>query len=321
MKDSEYSFNYITDFGKYSFVTIDACPIHGPSRPFNFFGYYDTGDMNYLQKHIQEHASSSNHTFLLSHYPVTTMLTGQTSDGQTFGQLARYFSVYMSGHLHKLAGGLGNILHTHHPENYLELEVADMKQHGSFRVFAVDHDLISFSDSHVLDTPSSAFNKPLIVITNPKDIRYFIFKHEELGKIKKSSHIRFLIFSTDRIKTINILINGKAHPEEVTYIGNDDVPLYISKWDPSLFPTEEVQVISISVTTISGQIATQSSRLRLDGKKINLDIGVGEYIMSSRITFWMRRLCIASYFFVTIILLLIPKIISLSLMYTKRYHR
>ena len=68
---------------------------------------------------------------------------GYTTDGKSFGELSRHVSVFLSGHLHKLAGGLGNILHAHHPENLLELEIADLKQHGNFRVIAIDHDLIA----------------------------------------------------------------------------------------------------------------------------------------------------------------------------------
>lgn len=31
----------MTKFGKYSFIAVDACPIPGPKRPFNFFGNLD----------------------------------------------------------------------------------------------------------------------------------------------------------------------------------------------------------------------------------------------------------------------------------------
>lgn len=52
-----------------------------------------------------------------------------------------------------------------------------------YRILAVDHDLISFSDV--------TFNKwPVVVITNPKDAHYGIKAHEPLNRIRKSTHIR-----------------------------------------------------------------------------------------------------------------------------------
>src|SRR6185369_8244724 len=63
-----------------------------------------------------------------------------------FHDLSRYVSVYICGHLHKLAWGLGDNLQTYHPTDYLELELADMKEHAAYRVMAIDHDIISFVD-------------------------------------------------------------------------------------------------------------------------------------------------------------------------------
>ncbi|KAJ9050733.1 hypothetical protein DSO57_1011632 [Entomophthora muscae] len=48
----------------------------------------------------------SNHTFLLSHYPVATTQFGKSSSGLSFPELANYVSVYFCGHLHELAYGI-----------------------------------------------------------------------------------------------------------------------------------------------------------------------------------------------------------------------
>lgn len=85
-------------------VMMLVSPTYGPGRPFNFFGYLDSTDMDYLE-HRLHHFAQSNHTFVLSHYPIATTLTGYSSSGASFYDLSRYFSVYLSGHLHKLAVG------------------------------------------------------------------------------------------------------------------------------------------------------------------------------------------------------------------------
>ena len=36
-----YHHQHVTPFGRYSFINVDACPVPGPRRPFNFFGYLD----------------------------------------------------------------------------------------------------------------------------------------------------------------------------------------------------------------------------------------------------------------------------------------
>lgn len=105
VKQEQFSFEYNPSFGRYSFISLDACPIYGPSRPFNFFGYFDSKDMNFLEKRLEKHVDS-NHTFVLSHYPISTTLTGYSSrTGRSFEQLGKMFSHFLCGHLHKLAGG------------------------------------------------------------------------------------------------------------------------------------------------------------------------------------------------------------------------
>lgn len=107
------------------------------------------------------------------------MVFGTSSKGQTFRDLARSYSIYFCGHLHRLAAGvysafffflinlplfvagtrlipfycqlipagLGDVLKWYDPRAHsLELELGDMMVHGMYRIVAVDHDLISFVD-------------------------------------------------------------------------------------------------------------------------------------------------------------------------------
>lgn len=59
-----------------------------------------------------------------------------------------------------------------------------------YRVLAFDHDLLSFSDLR--------FEKwPAVLITNPKDAQYLHPGVEPLGRIRRSTHIRF-VFEVSR---------------------------------------------------------------------------------------------------------------------------
>lgn len=60
-----YQWQVTKPFGNYSFVAVDACPKKGPSRPFNFFGYFTTNTMNRLVSKILP--GSYNHTFLVTY--------------------------------------------------------------------------------------------------------------------------------------------------------------------------------------------------------------------------------------------------------------
>ena len=66
----------------------------------------------------------------------------------------------------------------------------------SYRVLAVDHDLISFVDVR-LNT------WPVVLITNPKDAHYIMRPHEPLGRMRKSTHIRSLEYQFSRTTVIS----------------------------------------------------------------------------------------------------------------------
>lgn len=56
-----------------------------------------------------------------------------------------------------------------------------------YRVLAVDHDLFSFADLKFEQWP-------VVLVTNPKDAQYMHPLAEPLGRIRRSTHIRFLLF-------------------------------------------------------------------------------------------------------------------------------
>ena len=67
----------------------------------------------------------------------------------------------------------------------------------SYRVVAIDHDILSFVDIR-LNT------WPVVLITNPKDAHYIMPPYEPLGRMRKSTHIRYFS-SVDNVVTINLI--------------------------------------------------------------------------------------------------------------------
>jgi hypothetical protein len=240
---------------------------------------------------------------------------GYTTDGKSFDSLSQHISVFLSGHLHKLAGGLGNILHAQHPNDLLELELADLKQHGSYRVIAIDNDLISFVDGSVLAaerrkelerrlrndfTISEAERRellsatvgddgdpePLVLITNPKDSRYLNRRHEPTARIRRSTHIRFLVFSNREISRIELTIDGKKHVNDcksAQKASGADMPLYVCRWDPAAaYDDKQTHQLTVRAWDDGGRRGEHSVRFRLDGDRQPLNIGFGEIVMTAR---------------------------------------
>lgn len=87
---------------------------------------------------------------------------------------------------------------------------------------AFDHDLFSFVDTTV-------GKWPLVLVTNPKNAKFLVPTREPTKKMLNSSHIRILVFSTARIVSVEVEVDGLAMP---TPIAVDNGPLYVSLWQP-----------------------------------------------------------------------------------------
>ncbi|KAF9348056.1 Transmembrane protein 62 [Mortierella sp. AD094] len=368
-----FMFDVKTDYGKYGFIGIDACPKPGPARPYNFFGLFETPDMDNLKQRLAL-TKGNNHTFVFSHYPVTTTMFGETSDGESFADLSSAFSVYMCGHLHNLMWGLGDTLQSYQPTHFLELEVGDMKQHGLYRIMVVDNDMISFTDiSMPMTTIPSALlpnpkgeqiaeqeeiedesndqktgektkkkrpalgprlpTNPVIVVSNPKDSRYLIPKHEPVDRIGKSTHIRFLAWTDNQVPKadyeyarkdvkIEIKIDGKLHEKPARFAGtkaedqtadHEFLPLYVSEWNPQDYNDGKDHELEIKFVDRFGREGSSKTVFRVDGQRSELKGGFGEWIMWSNIAVLLKALFITGYLGVTLILLVIPKLYSLYL--------
>jgi hypothetical protein len=220
----------------------------------------------------------------------------------------------------KIVIGLGEVLKSYSRNtDSLELELSDMKDHGSYRIVAIDHDLISFIDidlpisqiplaSEDLLVPLNGKNKiiwpkkiypaPVILITNPKDSRYTLPTKEPLQNSRHSSHIRFLVFSEHKPESlvVRLFVDGKHHPFPAKFVGDNDMPLWTSEWEPNDFDDFGTHEMLIEVNAPDGQIGTGAVSFRMDNMRVKIQGGAGEWIIWSSISSIVKYS--ASFFFI-----------------------
>ncbi|XP_076833795.1 transmembrane protein 62 isoform X2 [Brachyhypopomus gauderio] len=242
------SFHYVhrTSFGNYSFVCADATLTPGPKRPYNFFGILNQSQMNTLAAFSQE-SRSSNQTIWFGHYTTSTII----SSFPGVRALMSTALAYLCGHLHTL-GGLMPVLHSRHSTGTLELELGDWMDNRRFRILALDHDLLSFSDLTFEDWPA-------VVITNPKEAQYLHPGVEPLGRIRSSTHIRILVFSPAAVTAVRVHVDGVALGAAVSVGG----ALHVLRWEPHLYPTG-LHTITVKVEDSAGRSKVREQSFTLE---------------------------------------------------------
>ncbi|NXA44372.1 TMM62 protein, partial [Nothocercus julius] len=253
-KDGSFHYIHTTSFGNYSFICVDATLSPGPKRPYNFFGILNKNQMEELSLMAQE-SLHSNHTVWFGHYPTSTII----SPAPGIRTLMSSATAYFCGHLHTL-GGLMPVLHSQHHHGTLELELGDWMENRRYRIFAFDHDLLSFADLTFEEWPA-------VLITNPKSFLYSSSAHEPLEKILYSTHIRILAFSPSFITSVKVQIDG-------VHVGNAHQasgPLYVMKWSPQNY-SEGFHHIDVTVQDALGRIRTQSHIFAME-EKLSLKFG------------------------------------------------
>lgn len=113
-----------------------------------------------------------------------------------------------------------------HQEGSLELEVGDWKDNRIYRAAAIDHGLFSFVDTKLEQWP-------VILITNPKPVLFSMPGYEPLHRIRRSTHIRVLIFSPNKLTYAQFRIDNSTDWLNLTRVGNTS--LYVHEWQPSLY--------------------------------------------------------------------------------------
>ncbi|KAJ2512644.1 hypothetical protein GGI11_004668, partial [Coemansia sp. RSA 2049] len=327
-----YSLHIRAPFGTYSFVAADACPRRGFARPLNFFGYLDAQAMRVLE------ARASSHVFLLNHYPVSTMVYGRHR--RPFRELARRVSVVLCGHLHRLAGGIGSQLQTYSArDGYWELEVGDLKEHAAYRVYAVDHDLVSFVDVTLplpripmpnpdllrAAAPAAVPHPPVVLVTNPKDARYLLPAHEPLHRMRTSSFIRALVWADSPVVSVAVAIDGAALPHPPEYRGRRErpadadagdagdvvaTPLWVVPWDPAAYDDGRPHVLAVTATDAGGKSTTARVPFNLAAAApAPLRNGArGGWIMRQSFSAILRTTATASYLLAAVLLVLAPRL-------------
>ncbi|RKP07847.1 hypothetical protein THASP1DRAFT_16473, partial [Thamnocephalis sphaerospora] len=271
-----WAFDMQQSYGRYTFVAADGCPQPGPGRLYNFFGYLDTADMDTFAARIDS-ARTANHTIMLNHYPVTTMVFGATSDGR----------------------GLGDMLQGYKPTGFMELELPDLKLTASYRVLAVDHDLISIADRLLelpeipypitsVELPEKLPSSPVVLITNPKDARYALPQHEPLARIRRSTHIRALVFADADVREVQVWLDGERK-DDMRYSGTGTrdgspgsfIPLWTAAWNAADFDDGRAHQLRVVVVDAQGRTGEDSTTFRVDGERETLHAGVSGFIIQS----------------------------------------
>lgn len=236
--------------------------------------------INEMEK-LADASRSFNMTIWFGHHPFSVTTTPSVR------RILRSGAVYLCGHLHTLAEIVPK-MHAVHVDGHLELELGDWLDTRNYRVVAVDHDILSFVDVR-LNT------WPVVLITNPKDAHYIMPPHEPLGRMRKSTHIRFLAFSPASMTSATVEIDGYPLSSPVTQV---DGPLFVCQWNPDDFSTG-IHSITVKVQDSTGRISVRSQLFSLDGSRPTLDLIPAFLMLTDFFTLGRVLFCV---FFVIIVL-------------------
>ncbi|KAL8611132.1 hypothetical protein ACOMHN_064422 [Nucella lapillus] len=248
-----YHHRHDTPFGKYSFIAVDACPVPGPKRPFNFFGYLDDDRVQQLMD-LDAESQGSNLTIWFGHYPSSLIV----QDPPGIRHVMRNGLAYLCGHLHTL-GNLVPRMYSRQKTGSLELELGDWKENRVFRVLAVDHDLLSFKDTRLGEWP-------LVIVTNPKDAQFHATQHEPTESIRHSSHIRMLVFSKRALHSVEVYAD-RSYLGKASQVSG---PVYTLPWEPHTYGPG-LHTLRVTVQEAKGPTKSFDQMFSVDGSTPEFD--------------------------------------------------
>lgn len=258
--DGSYTYVHKYGFDTIAFIAIDACPVPGPKWPFNFFGSITDSEMYRLERLEATSHTENNYTVWFGHYPTSCIQSPKPGIRNLMG---RRGLAYMCGHLHT-AWGLVPRMHIRHATGSLELELGDWKEHRIFRVAAVDHGMLSFTDVKY-------DSWPIILITNPQRALYSRIEPSHLSR--HSSHIRMLIWSPAPIIEARVWVDISNKWMQLNQIG--DGSLYVSNWNSSNVE-KGLHTLKVFAKDANDREATVHMKFSFDGSLIPLsDFGFG----------------------------------------------
>ncbi|KAJ3432591.1 transmembrane protein [Anaeramoeba flamelloides] len=231
-----YKFSYKAHFGTYDFLALNTLFDPVPEDPYGLFGIDSTEILDRVEDLIN--TMKTNQTFIISHYPIQTNLyTHKTSKTKkTMRHILRDERVfgYLGGHLHHYE----NNMHKLDSKIRILHSCAKALKSRFYKIFSIDNDLVNFVGTRLGEWPK-------ILPTNPKNA-LFISKNEPLDRIRKSTHIRALIYQNparSQIKSVKVKIDGKTIGN-MTRPKEDSVhPLWVLSWDPKKYEEQDLHVI------------------------------------------------------------------------------
>ncbi|CAH0385963.1 unnamed protein product [Bemisia tabaci] len=209
----------------YSFIGLDACIEPGPKRPFNFIGVLKQADIELLQQLKKKADVDEKHyTIWFGHYPTSCIISPSDFKLREFIGDDPASLAFLCGHLHNMGGAVHN-MYALQKTGFLELELIDWKENRMFRVAAIDHGFLSFTDVHLSQWP-------VILVTNPKNVNYMIGNKEPIEVLRNSSHVRILVFSESDVKEVKMKFDSAS---KWTMCDHVEGPLYVAEWNPNDF--------------------------------------------------------------------------------------
>ncbi|KAL1122046.1 hypothetical protein AAG570_003452, partial [Ranatra chinensis] len=246
----------------YSFIGLDACPDQGLRRPFNFIGLLSEMEIEHLHQLAALSASQANYTVWFGHYPTSCILSKGSKVRDVIGKGGNSLA-YLCGHLHTLGGFVPN-MYTLQKQGFLELELGDWKDNRMYRVAAIDHGLLSFTDVHHKDWP-------VVLITNPKHVLFNTPQREPLYRM-----FRVLVFNLVPLLSVRVKLDD-GDWKECRKIGG---PLYVVKWEPRQF-SKGVHYVYVSVTDSNGHEKIVEQPFSLDGTRLSFKLLPRIFLMSN----------------------------------------
>jgi hypothetical protein len=289
----------------YSFVAMDAAPPLGLSAPMNFYGMLTSEVIDGLKHDLPLAMKTSNHTFLMGHYPISTL----NIHNHPFRNGRKYLedevlrnnrpTAYLSGHLH-----LAKI--TDANNFFLDLELADFMFQSYYRLLAVDNDLFSYVDLKMKQWP-------VVLVTNPKDAPS-MSNNDKWQRMRRSTHIRTLVFSPNLITDVRVYIDGKLHTDMtngVVTLGKvitDGTGLYQFEWDAEKYTTGKFHKLSVVAVDAAGNKNEHKIQFNLHGKAKPLGSIYSHIILSINMQACCAFLLTSFYLYCMLFCLILPKI-------------
>ena len=254
---------------------------------------------------------------LLNHYPIfTNSFAPAKLSGRRISEIAAEFHLYLSGHLHELAGGLGKELLAIHAlpnskSGLKDLEVGDLEHNGMFRLGVFTNDPsengFTFTDFSILKSTSGLASEMdtrsgiYLHVIHPKDSR---FENSAcLDTIIIPNYIQLFVFgAVERVFDVEIRINNTI--ERINTLDFSSLPLLQIPFDFRAFKDRQSDpsashLLQVSVLDNDGTVLyVHSHRFKLDGMPEPL-VGIGPFLMRLQVckildyVYWVPYLTIA----------------------------